>query len=76
MIRTELGEAVAVVGPRLHKALQGKRGRGNAWKGIKRMNMVWELGNKSRGRWGGILSVGSRVSMRRRGKIGGGRVRT
>jgi hypothetical protein len=76
-IWTELGKTVAIVGPRSHKAFQAKGGRGNVWKDIKRMgrNAVWELRNKSRGRWGCIPSVGGRISVRRRGKIGGGRVR-
>ena len=62
---TEVGKAVTIVRPRTHKAFSAERFWGNMWKNIKRVsgNNIGELGNNSRGRWGRIPGIRSRISM-------------
>jgi hypothetical protein len=57
------GEAVCIIGPRLHKASKAERFRGKIWKIIKGMSgdNVREVRNDSRERWGCILGIGCRI---------------
>ena len=63
----ELGKVMAIVGPGLQKAIQAERFRGNMWKNIKGMGRdnIRELRDDSRGRWGRILGIRGRISVRR-----------
>jgi hypothetical protein len=77
-IWTELGKAMAIVGPGSHKAFQAEGFRGYMWKDIKGMGRddVRELGNDSRGRWGCIPGGRGRISVRQGGRKSRVRLRT